>query len=151
VRLNDDQATKLHAVYGQRHESPEEWGVHSGSFVSLDVDVFCEKLVRTVIEAFTETVAAFERDVRKLQPGDSPMTKAWREGVEQANAARAQWPKAERAELERREAEQWAAHGNYERDVLRQVALYGGLADWPLLENLVKQRYPLNVASASEQ
>jgi len=98
-------------------------------------DVFCDKLVRTTIEAFHETAAAFERDVR--HPGDSPLVQAWREGNERAEEARARMPADERAELERREADQQSADIRYERDVLQHLALYGGLADWQLLDQMI--------------
>jgi hypothetical protein len=43
-------------------------------------------------------------------------------------------PADERAELERREADQQSADIRYEREVLQHLALYGGLADWQLLD-----------------
>jgi len=137
VRLSDDQAEKLKQLYGQRGETAEEWGMHKGSFASVDADVFCDKLVRTTIEAFHETAAALECDVRRPCPGDSSLIRAWRKGIERAEEARARMPANERAELERREADQQSADIRYERDVLQHLALYGGLADWQLLDQMI--------------
>jgi len=137
VRLSDNQAGKLKQLYGQRGETAEEWGMHNGSFASVDADVFCDKLVRTTIEAFHETAAALERDVRQLHPGDSTLIRAWREGIERAEEARARMPADERAEPERHEADQQSVDIRYERDVLQHLALYGGLADWQLLDQMI--------------
>lgn len=138
VRLSDDQAEKLKQLYGQRRETPEEWGMHNGSFASADADVFCDKLVRTTIEAFHETAVALERDLRRLHPGDSPLVRAWWEVNERAERERARMPADERAASERREAGQQSAQIRYERDVLRHLTLYGELADWQLLDQLTR-------------
>ena len=131
VRLAEPQVEKLDQLVGQRRESPHSWGLEPPA--ALNADVFCGRLVRTVIEAFYETVQALEADLRDQHPGPSPHFVAWQESHVRVQRARAKMTTGERTELERREAEEEAAQANYDREVLSQLALYAGLADWPLL------------------
>jgi hypothetical protein len=81
-----------------------------------------------------------EADLRHQHPGPSPHFAAWQEGQARVQDARAKMTTAQRAELERRDAEQEAAHASHDRAVLSQLALYAGLADWPLLADLIAAR-----------
>lgn len=150
IRLGDAQAEKLKQVCGQRRDAPEDWGVRGGDYSLVDADTFTDKLVRTTIEVFHETATALERDFRRLHPGDPPFIKAWREGQERVEQARAKMPKEERAELERREREHWQHEAEAEREVLRHLSLYGGLADWALLDELVATRTALADGATGE-
>ena len=108
---------------------------------SLTADVFCDKLMRTTVEAFHETATALERDLRRLRCGDSPLIAAWREGLSRAEDARARMSPKDRIALERIEAAAADGANRYERRVMEHVTLYGGLADWPLLRQLLDERF----------
>jgi hypothetical protein len=150
IRLGDSQAAKLKQVCGQRRDAPEDWGVCDGDFSLVDAETFTDKLVRTTIEVFYETATALERDFRRLNPGEPPLIKAWREGQERVKQVRAKMPDEERTELERREKEHWQHEAEAEREVLRHFSLYGGLADWTLLEELVAARMALADGATGE-
>jgi hypothetical protein len=140
VRISAEQADKLKQVCGQRGELPEVWGVQRGERPSLDADLFCDQLVRSVIEAFDKTICALTADIRRLHPGDSPLIEAWREGNASGMQARAVMPDDQRAELERHQSEQQQAELAYEHSTLTRLALYAGLSGWGLLSRLVARR-----------
>ena len=140
LRINDAQAEKLKQAYGQRRESADDWGVHADDASLLEIDVFADKLARTVIEAFDETVTALIEDLRRLHPGPSRLVQAWWEGQDRLREIRARMPAPEREEIERREAEQREEEREDLRRTLWETALYAGLADWPLLERLSTAR-----------
>jgi hypothetical protein len=140
VRISPEQAEKIKQVCGQRQESPEAWGIHDGQRSSLDADIFCDRFVRTVIEAFDETLRALTSDIRRLHPGDSPLIEAWRENNASVEMARAAMSADQRAELERDEAAQQRGQLQEECATLHQLVLYAGLADWQLLSQLIARR-----------
>lgn len=140
LRISDAQAEKLKQAYGQRHERPDVWGVHSDESSLLDIDVFIDKLTRAVIEAFDETVTGLTADLRRRHPGLSPLTQAWQEGQDRLADIRARMPAEEREAIERREAELRDVELEDLRRTLREITLYAGLADWPLLERLTAAR-----------
>ena len=140
LRVSDGQAEKLKQAYGQRRESPDDWGIHPDEPFLLDIDVFVDKLTRAVIEAFDETVTALTADLRRRHPGPSPLVEAWQEGQARLAEFRARMPAGEREAIEGRETEQRYAELEDLRRTLRDTTLHAGLADWPLLERLAAAR-----------
>jgi hypothetical protein len=140
LRISEAQGSKLKQLYGQRHETAEAWGARPGNASIVDIEVFADKLIRTVIEAFDEAASALTADLRRARPGQSRLIQAWQEGQERLADVRIRLPAKEREEIEQMEAEQEEAQLEYERKMLRDIALYGGLADWPLLERLTAVR-----------
>ena len=140
LRISEAQASKLKQRYGQRHETAEAWGARPNDASIVEVEVFADKLIRTVIEAFDEIATGLTADLRRAHPGQSRLIQAWQEGQERLADVRSRLPAEEREEIEQREAEQEEAQLEYQRKMLRDMALYGGLADWPLLEHLTAVR-----------
>lgn len=97
-------------------------------------------MTRAVIEAFDEAVTALIEDLKRQYPGPSRLTEAWREGQDRLAEYRARMPAAEREAVQHAEAAQTKAELGDLHETLRELTLYAGLADWPLLERLTAAR-----------
>jgi hypothetical protein len=140
LRISDAQAEKLKQAYGQRRERADDWGAQAGDPSLLDIDVFVDKMTRAVIEAFDEAVTALIEDLRRQYAGPSRLTQAWQEGQARLAEYRARMPAPERDAIQHAEAAQTRAELGDLQETLRELTLYAGLADRPLLERLTTAR-----------